>query len=150
MTENADDRVAAALVALRDSGRRRTLARQAVLQALANATHLSAAQVHDRIAVAGTRIDLSTVHRILTALVTAGAVHVVPVRGRLTYGLADHPHHHAVCGSCGDLRQLPPDLVDALIKVMNLKDFTVDRDGRDGGVVVYGRCGACRQLSEPA
>ncbi|MDG4785044.1 transcriptional repressor [Micromonospora sp. WMMD1102] len=67
--------MATALAALRDSGGRRTAGRQAVLQALANATHLSAAQVRDRIATLGVCVDLSTVHRTLNALVTAGAVH---------------------------------------------------------------------------
>ncbi|MDG4833959.1 transcriptional repressor [Solwaraspora sp. WMMD1047] len=144
MTRNADDRVAAALTMLRGRGHRRTVGRQAVLEALVNATHLSAAQVRDRLAAQGLRVDLSTVHRTLGVLVRAELVHVVPMRGRLSYGMADHPHHHAVCGSCGTTRQLPTELVAAVLRRVNTNDFSVGPDGRDGGVVVYGRCGGCQ------
>ncbi|GAA3302618.1 transcriptional repressor [Dactylosporangium vinaceum] len=140
----ADERIAAALSALRAAGGRATSARGAVLRVLAAATHLSAAEVHARLTADGLPADLSTVHRVLAALTDIGVVHVVPIGGVLTYGLADRPHHHTVCRRCGTVRRLPRAAVAAVIAAATADGtFTTDSDGRDGGVVVYGNCTAC-------
>ncbi|GAA4256352.1 hypothetical protein GCM10022255_068800 [Dactylosporangium darangshiense] len=140
----AEQRIAAAITAIRAAGGRATGARGAVLRVLAAATHLSAADVHARLAATGARIDLSTVHRVLATLAGLEVVHVVPIGGALTYGLADRPHHHTVCRRCGTVRQLPPSAVAAAIAAATADGtFTTDTAGRDGGVVVYGTCTTC-------
>ncbi|WP_433616856.1 transcriptional repressor [Dactylosporangium sp. CA-139114] len=140
----ADERIAAALTVIRTAGGRVTSARGAVLRVLAAAAHLSAAGVHARLAAGGLPADLSTVHRVLNALTDVGVVHVVPVGGTLTYGLADRPHHHTVCRRCGTVRQLPPPAVAAVIEAATASGtFTTDLEGHDGGVVVYGACTTC-------
>lgn len=141
---DANDRIAAATALLREAGGRSTTARRAVLRLLVDSTHLSAAEIHARLAAEGVDVDLSTVHRVLTALADAGAVHVVPVGGTSTYGMADHGHHHTVCRRCGTVRQLPSSVVAPLVRAVSEDGtFLSDMDGRDGGVVVYGRCTTC-------
>ncbi|WP_238005832.1 transcriptional repressor [Dactylosporangium sp. AC04546] len=140
----AHERVSAAMARVRAAGGRCTHARRAVLRVLVGATHLSAAEVHERLTADGVELDHSTVHRVLTGLARIDVVHVVPVGGALTYGLADHAHHHTVFRRCGAVRQLPADAVAALVAdVTQDGTFVTDPDGRDGGVVVYGRCGTC-------
>ena len=146
MTKTPEDRVSDTLDALRTRGGRATVPRRAILVTLLAATHLSAAEASAHLAADGLRVELSTVRRILAALVDAGVVHTVQVSGTTTYGMADHAHHHTVCNRCGDIRQLPHDLVAPLVEAVNAAGvMSVDEDGRGGGVVVDGRCAAdCR------
>lgn len=141
MTKVANDRISTALDTLRARGGRSTVPRRAVLDALTRATHLSAAEIGAQLTADGVRVEQSTVHRVLAALVDAGVVHAVPVNGTITYGMADHAHHHTVCNRCGEVRQLHHELAQALARAVNAGGtVSVDEDGRDGGVVVYGRC----------
>ncbi|MEV4824599.1 transcriptional repressor [Micromonospora sp. NPDC049274] len=146
ITETSD-RLAPALGRLRQQGLRLTLARRAVLTALVNTPpdkpHLSAAQVHERVCANGLPVDLTTVHRVLIHLTELGELHTVPVGGAMTYGFADHPHHHAVCTLCERVRQLPPDAALTAVQAADAVGFTADLEGRSGGVVVYGRCTSC-------
>ncbi|MFY1659167.1 Fur family transcriptional regulator [Micromonospora sp. WMMD1274] len=146
MITSRADRVDAALDRLRRAGLRTTLGRRAVLDALGDAAverrHLNAGEVHQRLTGRGLAVELSTVHRVLGQLVDLGVAHAVPVGGAVTFGLADHPHHHAVCEGCGGMRQLPVPAVAASVAVA--REVGVEMDGGSGGVVVYGRCPACR------
>ncbi|MDG4800125.1 transcriptional repressor [Micromonospora sp. WMMD980] len=142
------DRVSAVLDRLRRAGLRTTLARRGVVDALGEAAgerrHLRAAEVHQRLTGRGLAVELSTVHRVLTHLVKVGAAHTVPVGGTATFGLADLPHHHAVCQGCGGMRQLAASAVAGTVTAARAVDIEVDPDGGNGGVVVYGRCAPCR------
>ncbi|MET7402626.1 transcriptional repressor [Dactylosporangium sp. NPDC005572] len=143
--QTADERIAAAMAAVRAAGGRSTTARGAVLRVLAGAGHhLSAAEIHAELTAGGGPLDLSTVHRVLAALTRLDVVHAVPVGGSLTFGMADRAHHHTVCRTCGTVRQLSPQAVAAAIGAATADGlFTTDADGRDVGVVVYGRCATC-------
>ncbi|WBB82472.1 transcriptional repressor [Micromonospora sp. WMMD882] len=133
---------------LRRAGLRATLARRGVLEALGEAAgerrHLSATQVHQRLTGQGLTVELSTVHRVLASLVDLGVAHSVPVGAAATFGLADQPHHHAVCQGCGVMRQLPVPAVADSVAAARVVGVEVDPHGGSGGVVVYGRCAPCR------
>ncbi|MFI2663509.1 Fur family transcriptional regulator [Micromonospora carbonacea] len=136
---------------LRRAGLRATLARCGVLEALGEAAgerrHLSATEVHQRLAGQGLTVELSTVHRVLTSLVGLGVAHSVPAGAAATFGLADQPHHHAVCQSCGAVRQLSAPTVADSVAAARAVDVEVDPQGGSGGVVAYGRCTPCRSMT---
>ncbi|SEG75990.1 Transmembrane secretion effector [Thermomonospora echinospora] len=85
-----------ALARLRAAGHRRTRSRVLLLNVLAGADgHLTVEAIHRRAAVSG-RLDLSTVYRTLAVFERLQLVHTLEIGGRITYGLADHPHAHAL------------------------------------------------------
>lgn len=96
---------------LRAGGRRVTVQRRAVMQAL---TSLGCApevrQIHVRARRIYPRLGLVTVYRTLQALAEEGlAQPIVLDDGRLRYELRDdqgHHHHHLVCLSCGSIARL--------------------------------------------
>src|SRR5665648_738744 len=91
----AGARVQVALDRLVGSGGRRTVARISVLEVLARTDgHLSVQEIHERITNYPS-LSLSTVHRIVERLCSAGLVHVLPTPGEARYGLADQAHGHA-------------------------------------------------------
>ncbi|NGM13570.1 Fur family transcriptional regulator [Verrucosispora sioxanthis] len=145
------DRVDTALRRLRRAGMRNTVARRGILALLAHAAgdrgHLTATQLHEALLARGLAMEMSTVHRILRQLIDLGIAHTVPVAGAMTFGLADQPHHHAVCEGCGSLRQLPAAAVAASIDAARTAGIEVDPDGYPSGVVLYGRCAQCRMTT---
>ncbi len=95
---------------LRAGGKRVTVQRRAVMQAL---TSLGCApevrQIHVRARTIYPRLGLVTVYRTLQALAEEGLAHpVVLDDGRLRYELRDDQghHHHLVCLSCGSIARL--------------------------------------------
>ncbi|WP_431910653.1 CGNR zinc finger domain-containing protein [Micromonospora carbonacea] len=130
MITSRADRVDAAMDRLRRAGRRTTLARRAVLDALGDAAaerrHLNASEVHQRLTGRGLAAKLSTVHRVLGQPVDLGVAHAVPVGGTATFGLTDQPHHHAVCEGCGGMRQLPVPAVAASVTAVSLANVPLD------------------------
>lgn len=106
--------------------------------------HLTVTELHHALLARGVTMELSTVHRVLRQLVEMGIAHTVPVGRSLTFGLAGDAHHHAVCGTCGDMRQLPADAVAASVAAARAVGIDTDASGQPSGVVVYGRCAGCR------
>ena len=94
-------------------GLRRTAPRIAVLATLELVDgHLSVAEIHRRLLESnpadGPPPDLATVYRTVTTLVELGVLHALSVEGGVsTYGLAEEPHHHAVCTRCGAIIEVP-------------------------------------------
>ncbi|MFY1623651.1 Fur family transcriptional regulator [Micromonospora sp. WMMD735] len=148
MTTSETERVNAAVQRLRRAGLRNTAARRGVLDQLAHAVggrgHLSVSELHHALLARGVVVELSTVHRVLRQLVELGIAHTVPVGRTTTFGLADDIHHHAVCGTCGDMRQLPAEAVAASVAAARAVGIDTDQSGHPSGVVVYGRCVRCR------
>jgi Fe2+ or Zn2+ uptake regulation protein len=126
---------------VRARGRRWTVAKGAVLETLLDQPgHLSALQIHEVIAARLPQIDRSTVHRVLLALADEGVVHMLGHHGQTRYGMADQPHHHAVCAACGQVAEIPAHLVDLLVTQIALAvGYDLDR------VTLTGRCGQCGQ-----
>jgi Fur family ferric uptake transcriptional regulator len=129
---------------LRQHGLRCTQPRLAVLDELeSNPGHLSAAQIHHRLRQRGHQIDLATVYRTVSTMVQLGVVHALAVDERpTTYGLADQPHHHAVCTSCGTIMEIPAQrLSAALTQASKGSRFSLSADG---GLTLNGLCPDCQ------
>lgn len=132
-------RQAWALARVQAAGHRGTRPRGLILGVLARADgHLTADAVHERAAAEGS-LDPSTVYRTLSLLERLQVVHTLAIGGRVTYGLADHPHAHTVCDVCADvsaIRQGELGDLPALVR-RRLTGFTAT------GIVIRGRCSAC-------
>lgn len=133
---------------LRSHGLRRMPSRIAVLAVLEPYDgHLSVAEIHQRILdttpAEAQRPDLATVYRTVTTLVDQGVLHALAIEGVTTFGLAAHPHHHAVCTACGTIIEVPaPRLTAALQHAIEGSSFTLsDR----AGLTLHGLCPDCQQ-----
>ncbi|MBV8966876.1 MAG: transcriptional repressor [Mycobacteriaceae bacterium] len=132
---------------LRGHGLRCTTSRLAVLSALAATrpagAHLTVAEIHDRLTQAGHRVDLATVYRTVSTLVELGVVHTLTVDERgATYGLADQPHHHAVCTRCGALIGLPAAQLTTTLAAASAESRFLLSD--QAGMTLRGLCPDCR------
>jgi Fur family ferric uptake transcriptional regulator len=136
---------------LRARGLRRTAPRIAVLATLQPVRgHLSVAEIHRRLLdshdVEGPPPDVATVYRTVTTLVEAGVLHALTVEGGVTtYGVAEDPHHHAVCTRCGTIIEVPAQrLTSALEHAIEGSSFTLsDR----AGLTLHGLCPKCQAQS---
>ena len=136
---------------LRARGLRRMPSRIAVLAVLEPVDgHLAVADIHQRIlevTPAGTQPpDLATVYRTVTTLVEQGVLHALTVEGGVsTYGLAERPHHHAVCTSCGTIIEVPAQrLSTALEHAIEGSSFTLSEQA---GLTLHGLCPDCQRSS---
>jgi Fur family ferric uptake transcriptional regulator len=137
---------------LRAHGLRRTAPRIAVLATLQPVRgHLSVAEIHQRLLESddaeASLPDMATVYRTVTTLVEAGVLHALPVEGGVTtYGIAENPHHHAVCTRCGTIIEVPArQLSSALEHAIEGSSFTLsDR----AGLTLHGLCPKC-QTAQP-
>ena len=136
---------------LRARGLRRMPSRIAVMAVLEPVDgHLSVADIHQRIlevTPAGTQPpDLATVYRTVTTLVEQGVLHALTVEGGVsTYGLAERPHHHAVCTSCGTIIEVPAKrLSTALEHAIEGSSFTLSEQA---GLTLHGLCPDCQRSS---
>lgn len=119
------------------------LAVMAVLCAEPAVGHLSAAEIHRRVRDGGPRVDVATVYRTVTTLVEFGVLHALTVDGGVaTYGLADAPHHHAVCTQCGAIIEVPAArLTSALEHAIEGSSFTLSERA---GLTLHGLCPDCQ------
>ena len=143
MHGSAGSRAQVALDRLVSSGGRRTVARMSVLEVMAlNDGHLSVQEIHERITNYPS-LSLSTVHRIVDRLCSAGLVHVLPTPGEARYGLADQAHGHAICSACGRVQELSVIAIDAIMRVVQREtQFAVT----PSGVGLHGLCPDCQEL----
>jgi Fur family transcriptional regulator, ferric uptake regulator len=124
-------------------GLRRTAPRIAVLAVLEPVHgHLSVAEIHHRLADPHAA-DLATVYRTVTTLVDKGVLHALSVEGGVTtYGLADAPHHHAVCTRCGAIIEVPAHrLRSALEQASEGSAFSLSDSA---GLTLHGLCPRCQ------
>lgn len=124
--------------------RRQTKARIAIAAVLSKASApLTAADILAKATKAGTAVDRVTVYRELAALVEAGAVHAVQLKGRaLAFEAAQHGHHHhLVCEGCGRVEEIDIDHdLEALErKIAKKTGFTDVRHALE----FYGLCPKC-------
>ena len=135
---------------LRAHGLRRTAPRIAVLATLQPVVgHLSVAEIHQRLLDSGEPDipDMATVYRTVTTLVDAGVLHALPVEGGVTtYGLAETPHHHAVCTRCGTIIEVPAQrLSSALEHAIAGSAFTLSDKA---GLTLHGLCPECQARAD--
>jgi Fur family ferric uptake transcriptional regulator len=133
---------------LRARGLRRTAPRIAVLATLEPVHgHLSVAEIHQRLLGSnpadGAAPDVATVYRTVTTLVDLGVLHALTVGGGVTtYGLAEDPHHHAVCIRCGTIIEVPAQrLSSALEHAIEGSSFTLSERA---GLTLHGLCPDCQ------
>jgi Fur family transcriptional regulator, ferric uptake regulator len=131
---------------LQARGLRRTAPRIAVMAALEPVQgHLSVAEIHQRLQEMhpDDAPDLATVYRTVTTLVDKGVLHALSLEGGVTtYGVAEQPHHHAVCIRCGAIIEVPaPQLRSALEHASEGSSFILsDR----AGLTLHGLCPNCQ------
>ncbi|WP_433235928.1 Fur family transcriptional regulator [Actinomadura nitritigenes] len=128
-----------ALTRMRGAGHRNTRPRALVLGVLARADgHLTAEAVHQRATASGS-LNPSTVYRALALFERLQIVHTLVIGGRVTYGLADHPHAHTVCDTCARVTALPEGELGDLAGLVrrNLVGFV------PAGIIIRGRCATC-------
>jgi Fe2+ or Zn2+ uptake regulation protein len=142
MREHTHDRAGDAWNLMVGAGARRTLARSAVIDVLAESpVHLAIAEIHQRVVERFPQINLSTVHRTVATLVEYGAVHPLAWPGEARYGLSTQPHVHAVCEVCGSMSEIPAArLAPAVAEAGRASGLDLPADG----LALFGRCPSCR------
>ena len=132
---------------LRARGLRLTAQRQRVLSAVSALEHATpesiGARLREEAGPDGSAPDTSTVYRNLELLERLGLVwHTHLGKGAPIYHVAEHPHLHVVCSSCGDVASVDPGILDgAAERLAADHGFTVDV----GHVALTGTCRACRE-----
>jgi len=137
-----DSRLDRILAALRAAGGRITPARRALVGALLDSSgHVTADDLAERVQRSHPDVHQSTIYRTLDALEELGVVdHVHLGHGRAVYHLADDPHHHLVCESCGQVIEVPDELFAPLADLLR-SDYGFAL--RSNHFAVLGRCRAC-------
>jgi Fur family ferric uptake transcriptional regulator len=140
-TPSSGTRARRAYEQLADTGTRRTVARQLVLDALdEEGGHRSAADIYDRIVDRAPTVTLSTVYRTLATLTDHGLVHTLTRGGEVHYGFADAPHHHGVCSRCGTTTEIPATAVaDVIGRLQEASGLMIAPDG----ITLTGLCRDC-------
>jgi Fur family transcriptional regulator, ferric uptake regulator len=135
---------------LRSRGLRLTAQRRRVLAAVTALDHATpdsiGAWLREEAGTDGPAPDASTVYRNLELLERLGLVwHTHLGKGAPVYHVAEHPHLHVVCSSCGEVSSVDPGILDVAAERLAAEHgFTVDV----GHVALTGTCRACRQRSE--
>jgi Fe2+ or Zn2+ uptake regulation protein len=130
--------------ALRASGRRVTVQRAAIWEALTDVPgmHLDADAVARRVRKRLPQVNESTVYRTLDVLVEDGLVTRTDLGADRAFfePTHEHPHHHLVCERCGSVSHVHDDAFGDLRRLLAA-------DGRfvpgDREITVFGTCRAC-------
>ncbi|MBA3948250.1 MAG: transcriptional repressor [Herpetosiphonaceae bacterium] len=132
---------------MRARGFRMTPQRQLILEALgAGGDHLTLEEIYARVQHIAPTLNLATVYRTLDFLCDQRLVATADVGGQKTYELVgEEPHHHLVCRSCGEMRQIDHAALHALCATLDREqNFTMDMEH----LVIFGRCSSCRGTAE--
>jgi len=138
--------VARVVEQLRSQGQRVTVARRAVIEALADGPgHPNVDEVYAAVEAKMPDVHLATVYRTLDTLTELGIVtHVHIGHGPSVYHLQEPGrllgHLHAQCRLCKSIVDLPADvLAEARARLVHDQSFTLDVDH----VALSGVCGDC-------
>lgn len=115
-----------------------------VLEVLAAAEgHLTVAQIYQRIEAGLPGSDLSSVYRTVTTFQEIGLAHRTDIADQAaTYGIADVPHHHAVCTSCGAVTEVPAAALAATVNLaQQATGYTLDNNA---SLQLHGLCSNCQ------
>jgi Fur family ferric uptake transcriptional regulator len=132
---------------VRASGKRMTIQRRLVLEALERAKHhTTAEEIAAKIRAKHPQIDPSTVYRNLESLEELGYVTHTHFEDRVTrWHLADaHRHGHLVCRQCGAEVEVPMSLLEPLARRLRAEHgFQADL----AHSAVVGICRTCASVS---
>lgn len=131
---------------VRASGRRLTVQRRLVLDAVERARHhVTADEIARRVRTRFPSIGPSTVYRNLEALESLGLVTHTHLDDRVTrWHRADtHPHGHLFCRVCGRETEIRPAVLDAMAKRLRA-EHRFEPDLAHSAIV--GICGRCRDV----
>jgi Fe2+ or Zn2+ uptake regulation protein len=149
MVARANGRAATILDQLTAQGGRRTVARQAIIEAIVESgTHLTADDIARRVQQRFPSVNISTVYRTLDSLEAIGVIdHVHLGHGRAIYHLTDEVHQHLVCERCERVLELPASKLGGFISMLD-RDFGFEVDS--GHFAIVGTCRSCRRKSSKA
>lgn len=127
---------------LRARGLRLTAQRQLVLEAVYALGHATPDQVHAEVAKTAAGVNITTVYRTLELLEELGLVtHTHLSHGAPTYhAVGEEQHAHLVCRACGEIEEMPPNLLEPLAqRLAGDHGFLIDV----GHVALFGLCAQC-------
>lgn len=129
---------------LRRAGHRLTPQRESVLAVIADSDgHLSAEDILARVRERYPYLNKSAVYRSLDLLTDLALITRTDLgHGRVEYELHSHPHHHhLVCNSCKEVRQIDHAVLAALERKLEVDfGFRPDLDH----FAIFGTCRKCR------
>lgn len=129
---------------LRKAGYRVTPQRQFILDAVCVLDeHVTPEAVYEYVHTIAPSLNRATVYRALHFLTEQHILTVTQLAdGRFGYELAGpEPHHHLVCRTCSNSRELPHAALHGFYKAMEAQyDFIIDMDH----VSFFGQCTYCR------
>lgn len=125
---------------LRAAGLRVTRPRKLVLELLETLPgHHSADDIADGLVARGAPLPRASVYNVLDALSANGLIMVADAGpGRALFEASDSWHHHFVCRSCGDVRD-----VQCAGETKPCLQAEIDADVDEAQVIFRGRCKRC-------
>lgn len=101
---------------LHERGLRMTPQRQLVLDAVCALDHATPEQICAQVQRSAPAVNITTIYRTLDLLDRIGLVrHTHLGHGAPTYSAQEHQHLHLVCHSCGEVTELPTELMDGVV-----------------------------------
>jgi Fur family ferric uptake transcriptional regulator len=127
---------------LHERGLRMTPQRQLVLDAVRALGHATPEQICTEVQSLAPAVNITTVYRTLDLLERIGMVrHTHLGHGAPTYSAEEHQHVHLVCHSCGQVTEIPTDVMSALAERLRAETgFELDVSH----VALSGACRDCR------
>lgn len=144
---------ASVLERVRDEARRLgvrwTIQRQAILELLANCgEHITAEELHRRVARQDHVISPATVYRTVNMLVEMSVVskrNFSDGGASFEWNLSKRHHDHLVCVDCGGITEFQDESIEDLqIAIAKRYDFELGHHRLD----LFGRCSACQRLAK--
>jgi Fur family transcriptional regulator, ferric uptake regulator len=135
---------------LHQRGLRMTPQRQLVLDAVRDLGHATPEQICTQVQQSAPAVNITTVYRTLDLMERIGLVrHTHLGHGAPAYSEEEHQHVHLVCHSCGEVVEVPTDLLDDVASRLRAESgFELDVTH----VALSGLCRSCRDAppAEPA
>jgi Fur family ferric uptake transcriptional regulator len=128
---------------LHSQGYRLTPQRRLILDAVRQADdHITPEEVYERVHRRNPAISRATIYRALGFLCEQRLIHALYWGGQMYYEIvAEQPHHHLVCRTCGGMEECEIDLLQTLFEAVEKKHrFTIDMEH----VALFGLCQQCR------
>ena len=127
---------------LHERGMRMTPQRQLVLDAVRELGHATPEQVCRQVQQAAAPVNITTVYRGLDLLERLGLVRRTHLGGSApTYSAEEHEHVHLACRRCGDVDEVPCELLGELTETLRAqRGFALDA----AHLALPGLCRNCR------